>query len=435
MSRVFTTSIRIALLVMAMAIAGTMPAQVNVKFQVDMQQQTVPPEGVFIAGSFQGWDPDSTAMTLQGNAIYEFTFAFDPGESIEYKFINGSAWESPPAACTQNGNRYLTIPASDTTLPVVCFNSCDPCGTAVYADVVITVIDPNAHYTLIQFKGSVPQSGWSLLPMFDDGTNGDTTAGDFHWTLKLDQVVGPATYEWGCTDENGDWLVVGPNRTFTIDDQGAVTGDVSYVLPELISQDVMVTFVANTADSVNAGVTFNTLGIYGSVAPLDWSWGTINNPMTKNNDTIWVADVTFPAMSPKYVDFKLGRDGHDWEAPAYTNHTFGINDAATTQAIYFRYATMGWVYTGINEPGIVEMLKVYPNPSGGMFNLQINVEKPGALSLQVYNLVGQVVESQAITILNSGNQTIRFGNDLQPGMYFYSLRSGEKTITGKIVRE
>jgi len=43
---------------------------VNVTFKVDMAQQTVPAEGVHIAGSFQGWIPSDTQMTLESGTVY-----------------------------------------------------------------------------------------------------------------------------------------------------------------------------------------------------------------------------------------------------------------------------------------------------------------------------------------------------------------------------
>ncbi len=59
---------------------STQSEAVNVTFRVDMQYQTVPPEGVHIAGNFQGWNPGSTAMTLTTGAIYTYTYAATSGE-------------------------------------------------------------------------------------------------------------------------------------------------------------------------------------------------------------------------------------------------------------------------------------------------------------------------------------------------------------------
>lgn len=106
---------------------------VNVTFRVDMQNETVSNSGVFLLGSFNNWQPD---LPLEGNGtIYSKTVRLSPGDSIEYRFANGTQWEENFANSCINvsNNRCLVIPNKDTTLAVVCFNTCDSCNvTAIY---------------------------------------------------------------------------------------------------------------------------------------------------------------------------------------------------------------------------------------------------------------------------------------------------------------
>ena len=122
--------IRLFILSVMCLIASASLMAVNVTFRVDMQNQTVPPEGVHIAGNFQGWNPSLTPMTNLIGAIYTYTYSGTMGENLQWKYINGDAWgedESVPGACASGGNRYLTVPANDTVLTAVCFGSCLPC--------------------------------------------------------------------------------------------------------------------------------------------------------------------------------------------------------------------------------------------------------------------------------------------------------------------
>jgi hypothetical protein len=97
--------------------------------------QNVSPNGVHLAGSFQGWDPSSTPMEYEGGSLYSKSILLNANEYIEYKFLNGATWagaEEVSEYCgVPNGmggfNRYLTVPASDTALPYYCFSSCFPC--------------------------------------------------------------------------------------------------------------------------------------------------------------------------------------------------------------------------------------------------------------------------------------------------------------------
>ncbi|MDP2187796.1 MAG: T9SS type A sorting domain-containing protein [Sphingobacteriaceae bacterium] len=111
--------------------------KVSVTFRVDMSRETVSANGVHIAGSFQGWSPNTTPMVSQGNGIYTYTAMLDRNATYEYKFINGNQWgpgfdESVPAACAQNGNRFVVVDTSTITIPIVCFGRCEACGVSVF---------------------------------------------------------------------------------------------------------------------------------------------------------------------------------------------------------------------------------------------------------------------------------------------------------------
>ncbi len=121
----------------------TTPVYVEVSFLVDMQNEMVSPEGVFIAGSFQGWNTTTDPMTLVEDQIYTFTATLEVGEYYEYKFLNGDStlnYETIPAACaTMGGNRYLTAPETNSTLSLVCFGSCTACVPPVDVEVSFQV--------------------------------------------------------------------------------------------------------------------------------------------------------------------------------------------------------------------------------------------------------------------------------------------------------
>jgi hypothetical protein len=115
------------------------PTQVT--FMVDMSLQTVSPNGVHVAGSFQGWSPGDMAYAMtddNSDGIYTLTVGLQPG-SYQYKFVNGNDWsgadnsnETIPGGCASNGNRSLEV-ASEAVTQHFCYGQC----TAE------CVIDPN----------------------------------------------------------------------------------------------------------------------------------------------------------------------------------------------------------------------------------------------------------------------------------------------------
>ncbi len=99
-------------------------AQVSVTFQVDMNGETVSPNGVHVAGNWQDeagfpgeWDPNTTSRGMtddNADGIYELTVDVPPGD-YEYKFINDNAWgadEAVPLVCQRGGgnsNRVFVV--------------------------------------------------------------------------------------------------------------------------------------------------------------------------------------------------------------------------------------------------------------------------------------------------------------------------------------
>ena len=106
---------------------------VAVTFRVNMQNETISPNGVHINGSFSDW-AEAVAMNVESESIYSATIDLPVGETFTYKFVNGGTfeWENyeiPPEKCTagENNDREILVPDADIILDVVCFNSCYNC--------------------------------------------------------------------------------------------------------------------------------------------------------------------------------------------------------------------------------------------------------------------------------------------------------------------
>jgi len=137
----------------------------TVIFRVDMTNEIVSPNGIHLAGSFQGWNPETFEMTNIGNNIYEYPVILEEMDYHEYKFINGNTFEGAemvPGACAQNGNRFLEVPSQDTTLTAVCFGSCEPCvpptpvNVTFLVDMTYEVISPDGVHIAGSFQGWDP---------------------------------------------------------------------------------------------------------------------------------------------------------------------------------------------------------------------------------------------------------------------------------------
>lgn len=138
----------------------------TVTLRVDMSNETIDPEGVFIAGTLNGWVPEPI-MDVDGSGIYEAVFNL-PNGVTEYKFLNGpNGWElfNDGDPCTVsfddgNGNlfvnRFIDIDGSqDSIVEEYCFNSCAACTVSndnLSVDNTLFQVHPKVSSGIFQFE-------------------------------------------------------------------------------------------------------------------------------------------------------------------------------------------------------------------------------------------------------------------------------------------
>jgi hypothetical protein len=87
--------------------------------------------------------------------------------------------------------------------------------------------------------------------------------------------------------------------------------------------------------------------------------------------------------------------------------------------------------TGIEEPGDITLLEVYPNPTTGIFNLTIH-NAEASYQMDIYNDLGQIILSETLTTDRSARFNKEVNLSAHPtGMYFIRLQ-GERT--SKVVK-
>lgn len=90
---------------------------------------------------------------------------------------------------------------------------------------------------------------------------------------------------------------------------------------------------------------------------------------------------------------------------------------------------------GINENLTNNIhLSVYPNPSNGVFNINLNAETTENVNLSVKNIVGQTVLTEKVSISGFTKETISLANQSN-GLYFLTIENNNVTKTVKLVKE
>ncbi len=90
-------------------------------------------------------------------------------------------------------------------------------------------------------------------------------------------------------------------------------------------------------------------------------------------------------------------------------------------------------------PSLVSLAQNYPNPFNPITNIKYSLDEPGAVSLEIYNIKGQLVKTLFHGNADKGVHSVAWdgidhsGNPCSSGVYFYKLRTNSRTLVRKML--
>ncbi|MBN2071180.1 MAG: T9SS type A sorting domain-containing protein [Candidatus Krumholzibacteriota bacterium] len=94
---------------------------------------------------------------------------------------------------------------------------------------------------------------------------------------------------------------------------------------------------------------------------------------------------------------------------------------------------------GNDTPGAVTNVSNFPNPFNPMTTISYEIENQAPVTIAVYNVAGQRIKTLVSNIVQSGFNTVQWdgrdsnGDHLSSGIYFYSIKAGNETVTRRMV--
>ncbi len=399
----------------------------------------------------QGYDDGTNGDATAGDNIWSATMnvACD-GTTHEWGAVDqNDAWllEGFPnpqfvadAGCAVTGQTSHTIPMTGGAVPVT-----------------LTVTDSNSDIGGISFKGAY--DGWSSVAGYDDGTNGDMMAGDGIWTLQVMADMpqagdDPITYEWGAdrTDcASPAWIIIGPNRAFTVDDQGNVSGDTDYTVPTA-STTYMVTFRVYMGNEI---VSSEGVYVSGAFETCPWSKQDIQMQPSASDPTVYEA--TTP-VAPGMYQWKFFNGGPGTDdggeggggtpfATVFVDEGCGVDNglggsnresdwsALSADAILpiytFNSCDDSYIATSNSDVLELDKFEIKPNPFSDRTVIEFSNDEGASYDLTVTNMTGQV-----ITSVNNvtGNIVELSADNMGAGIYFATLTDAEgRRLTRRLV--
>ncbi len=214
-------------------LTGTEDVTWKANITADLVTHTLP----VVAGNFlsaiggNDWDPTELMGEMtdpDGDDIFTLELTI-PAGNWEGKVTLNNNWDQS----TGGNTPFVTDGVNPTTFTYDFPNNTTSISGPPPPTATITFIvedTANMNYDGFFLKGSWDvdgqyDPGWGggleHSAFYDDGTNGDVTAGDNIWTCQQDLVVdgGTNTWEWGVNDSESNWIT--GNWQFTVPDQTA----------------------------------------------------------------------------------------------------------------------------------------------------------------------------------------------------------------------
>ncbi len=190
----------------------------------------------------------------------------------------------------------------------------------------------------------------------------------------------------------------------------------------------LIAWKAKSGSSVVDATTGASLNAYSA---LTYTW--IGNDLTGTSPYTIVPDGNYRILIEcSWDDSNTLGSGRDTTSVWFYKGATAVN-LSPTATTNFGSMTLSWAPAGVSVPELTKTadIKVYPNPTKGLININFDNAYYGNL-LKVENILGQTVYQEEVELFNSGVKTIDLGNNPN-GIYFVTIQSNETKLMYKVI--
>jgi len=88
----------------------------------------------------------------------------------------------------------------------------------------------------------------------------------------------------------------------------------------------------------------------------------------------------------------------------------------------------------VDEDFMNGTLKIYPNPTRGLFNVEFATASAADAEISIVNMVGQVISTEVVTVNGLYNNQFDLSNE-SAGVYFIKFTTEDGVLTERITVE
>ena len=333
----------------------------------------------------------------------DYTITFQPEyltNKLKVEFLSFSVEEKDGGGCWDYLNIYDGENTSSTLIGSYC--NANPPTT------IVATNDLGALTFEFYSDGSVTEAGWEAEISQENTFDLTFYVSDNNGAIE-NATVNLSGKEL-LTDTNGEALFtyVAGNIThpYTVTKKGYRTIDSSLIITEDTVENI-------TMEFIGYNVTFNITSGDSKISEVKVEF----NQKEKYTDA--EGQITFTEIIPEEgLNFILSKEGF-WDYDSTLNVVdadvvFNARLSSTTSII------------SIKETNI----KIYPNPSNGIFNLEISDAENSTYTVKVFDIIGAVVYTNTITGTTYLKEQIDISQNAK-GMYFLSIESDNGYVISK----
>lgn len=177
------------------------------------------------------------------------------------------------------------------------------------------------------------------------------------------------------------------------------------------------------------GLTFNYGGINNSIDHIEPSGDAVL--LMSNQEPYYGVMVSYDGDTYKTI-------GSSCQFAGFTDQPGSTKDEVMADMLSF--FDVGYTWTGIHDrKENATDVSAYPNPFTLNVNITFTLESNARVTLDIYDLTGRKMATLVDGELKPGRHRFAWGAQnkdgqrVQPGVYFYSLKDGEKATAGKLI--
>ncbi len=417
----------------------------------DVPTATYLGEYIFYKGEINaaGTDIEYTSWTMdvleEGDGVNDSKIAFDPSGQIGYLCVMSEGASDPTPYTNYHPILYETTDGGETWSdePIHCqFGGPDGIEEIKYylPDEILDAIFPDGwdRETVAYNMGF--HTGMAVDYMGNAHFTGIITPGsDDGWYPNPD-VMGTFHLWYNRDSETWDASLLYMNRTFDGDMGGIPMYNRPYVSSDMMGRFLFFSWIDTDQEGVEDNVSPDIyLVSYDMHAEEGSQYSEVYN-VTSFTQAMWTA---YWGSQSHYVfeEYINGDADIQFTIPIVYEEADPNDPAAEVTFWYIDGFTLEfpnyWIGVEEGEEALIANVEQnYPNPFSTSTMIEISLEKAADLSLEVVNLIGQKVMELNKGYVTAGSHDFTISaENLERGVYFYTVKAGDNTVTKKMIVE